>query len=146
MLFKFQLLSYALNVLNENSVATNNSIKELTEYIILQDKREQNEKALKADQEKSEALEQGEQELIKEQEESARAEQQSAQADTYEELLTSIDEGIQLNNQLLSVNCLYIGIVIGLLFIKIFVNLSTKIFINKRPITIPIYKPLTANN
>ena len=121
-----QAILEALNVLNENSVATNNSIKELTEYIILQDKREQNEKALKADQEKSEALEKGEQELIKEQEESARAEQQSAQADTYEELLTSIDEGIQLNNQLLAVNGLYIGIVIGLLFIKIFVDRLTK--------------------
>lgn len=121
-----QAILEALNVLNENSVATNNSIKELTEYIILQDKREQNEKALKADQEKSEALEKGEQELIKEQEESARAEEQSAQADTYEELLTSIDEGIQLNNQLLAVNGLYIGIVIGLLFIKIFVDRLTK--------------------
>lgn len=121
-----QAILEALNVLNENSVATNNSIKELTEYIILQDKREQNEKALKADQEKSEALEKGEKELIKEQEESARAEEQSAQADTYEELLTSIDEGIQLNNQLLAVNGLYIGIVIGLLFIKIFVDRLTK--------------------
>ena len=84
-----QAILEALNVLNENSDATNNSIKELTEYIILQDKREQNEKALKADQEKSEALEQGEQELIKEQEESARAEQQSAQADSSCSLISS---------------------------------------------------------
>lgn len=120
----------ALNNLNENTVATNNSVKELQEYFIIKDKKEQQEKATREKQEEQEAKEQAElDEQSAKEEESAKAEQ-SAKADqeteTYTELLTQINEGIQLNNQLMVVQSIYIGIVVGLLFIKIFVDRLTK--------------------
>lgn len=120
----------ALNNLNENTVATNNSVKELQEYFILKDKKEQQEKATREKQAEQEAKEQAElDEQSAKEEESAKAEQ-SAKADqeteTYTELLTEINEGIQLNNQLMVVQSIYIGIVVGLLFIKILVDRLTK--------------------
>lgn len=120
----------ALNNLNDNTVATNNSVKELQEYFILKDRKEQQEKATQEKQAEQEAKEKAElDEQSAKEEESAKAEQ-SAKADqetqTYTELLTEINEGIQLNNQLMVVQSIYIGIVVGLLFIKILVDRITK--------------------
>ena len=93
-------LLQALNTLNENSVATNNSIKELQEYFIIKDRQQkqkeeteqkQAEQAEKQEAEIKEQKEQEEQSVLAEQ--SAKAD---AQTDTYTELLTEINEGIQL--------------------------------------------------
>lgn len=120
----------ALNDLNANTVATNNSIKELQEYFIIKDKKELQEKeTLKKQEEENAKVEAELKDQEAKEEESAKAEQ-SAKADqeteTYTELLTDINEGIQLNNQLMVVQSIYIGIVVGLLFIKIFVDRLTK--------------------
>lgn len=120
----------ALNNLNDNTVATNNSVKELQEYFILKDRKEQQEKATQEKQAEQEAKEKAElDEQSAKEEESAKAEQSAkadAETETYTELLTEINEGIQLNNQLLVVQSIYIGIVVGLLFIKILVDRITK--------------------
>lgn len=112
----------ALNSLNENTVSTNNSIKELQEYLIIQQRKQEQKEATLAKQAEEEAEEQA---LLDEQsakeEESALAES-SAKADaetqTYTELLTDIRDQMILNNDLLVINGIYIGIVVGLLFVK----------------------------
>lgn len=107
-----QAIIDALNSLNENSVATTDSIKELQEYLIIQDNRKQQaEQQAKDDaQVKEEASD------LAEQSASSEAEQQ---AETYEQLLTDVNTRLELNNELLAVNGIYIGIVIGLLWVKI---------------------------
>ena len=116
-------LLQALNDLNQNSVATNNSIKELTEYLIIKDKQEKqkedtlNKKAEQAEKEEAEIQEQ------KEQEEASAQAEQSARADVqteeYETLLTDIRAEQQLTNQLLTGQFLFFGIICGILLFKI---------------------------
>ena len=116
-------LLQALNDLNQNSVATNNSIKELTEYLIIKDKQEKqkedtlNKQAEQAEKEEAEIQEQKEQE-----EASAKAEESAladAQTEEYETLLADIRAEQQLNNQLLSGQFLFFGIICGILLFKI---------------------------
>lgn len=113
----------AINSLTESQTATNVSVKELTEYLIVKEKRDQQAAETKAKQEEQEAKKQAElDEQNAKEAESAEAEQTAsaqAQTETYTELLTNIDEGIRLNNQLQVINGIYIGIVVGLLFMKI---------------------------
>lgn len=112
----------ALNSLNENTVGTNNSIKELQEYLIIQQRKQEQKEATLAKQAEEEAEEQA---LLDEQsakeEESALAESTAkadAETQTYTELLTDIRDQMILNNDLLVINGIYIGIVVGLLFVK----------------------------
>ena len=116
-------LLQALNDLNQNSVATNNSIKELTEYLIIKDRQEKqkedtlNKEAEQAEKEEAELQEQKEQE-----EASAKAEQSAkadAQTETYTELLTDIRSELQLQNQMISGQFLFFGIICGILLFKI---------------------------
>lgn len=112
-----------LQDLNANTVATNDSIKELQEYLIIQQKKEDQEKATLQKQAEQEAEEQAviDEQTAKE-EESALAESNAkaeAETETYTELLTDIRDQISLNNELLVVNGIYIGIVVGLLFMKV---------------------------
>jgi uncharacterized membrane protein YdbT with pleckstrin-like domain len=113
----------ALNKLCQSSDTTNKSVQELQEYFITKDKKEKQEAETLKKQAEQDAEEQAELEEQQERdEESVRAEE-SAQADaqtqTYTELLTEIDDGIQLQNQLMVAQSIYIGIVVGLLFMKI---------------------------
>lgn len=120
----------ALHSLNESSVNTNNSIKELTEYLVTKDRQAEQKEATEKKQAEQEAKEQAEKDLLAEEEQaSADAEakaveeqkeaEEQDQVQTYTETLQSIDQGVQLTNQLLAVQGIYIGIVCGLLFIKI---------------------------
>lgn len=116
-------LLQALNDLNHTSVATNNSIKELTEYLIIKDKQEKqkedtlNKQAEQAEKEEAEIQEQ------KEQKEASAQAEQSARADSqteeYETLLSDIRAEQQLTNQLLSGQFLFFGIICGILLFKI---------------------------
>ena len=116
-------LLQALNELNENSVATNNSIKELQEYFIIKDRQEKqredtlNKQAEQAEKEEAELQEQ------KEQEEASVKAEQSAKADaqeqTYTELLMDIRSELQLQNQIISGQFLFFGIICGILLFKI---------------------------
>lgn len=113
----------ALNDLNSNTIATNNSIKELQEYLISKDRKEQQEEATKAKQEEQEALKQAElDEQTAKEEESAMAEQ-SAKADqvtdTYTELLTDINNNVVLSNNIFAGQLLFTGIISGILLGKI---------------------------
>ena len=116
-------LLQALNDLNHTSVATNNSIKELTEYLIIKDKQEKqkedtlNKQAEQAEKEEAEIQEQKEQkEASAQAEQSARAD---AQTEEYETLLSDIKAEQQLTNQLLSGQFLFFGIICGILLFKI---------------------------
>ena len=116
-------LLQALNDLNQNSVATNNSIKELTEYLIIKDRQEkQKEETLNKQSEQAEKEEAEIQEQKEQEEASAKAEQSAkadAQSQTYEELLIDIRSEVQLTNQLLSGQFLFFGIICGILLFKI---------------------------
>lgn len=107
-----QAIIDALNSLNENSVATNDSIKELQEYLIIQDNRKQQEKQ---EQEDNAQIEKEASDLA-EQKASSEAEQQ---AETYTEILTDIRTQLELSNELEAVNNIWFGVIIGLLWIKI---------------------------
>lgn len=116
-------LLQALLQLNESSNATNKSVQELQAYFIAKDKKEKQESETLKKQQEQESKEQAElEEQAKREQESAEAEK-TAKADsetqTYTEILTEIDQGIQLQNQLMVAQSIYIGIVVGLLFMKI---------------------------
>lgn len=115
-----QAILDALNSLNENSVATNDSIKELQEYLIIQDNRKQQAQQEQEDnaQIEKEASDLAEQQAISD------AEQQ---AETYTELLTDIRTQLELSNELQAVNNIWFGVICGLLFIKILVDKILKI-------------------
>lgn len=101
-----------LKSLNENSVATTDSIKELQEYLIIQENRRQ-----EADiQATTDAEVQKEASDLAN--EKARSEAQEQQ-EVYTELLSDEIAHLELNNELQAVNGIYIGIVIGLLWTKI---------------------------
>lgn len=125
-----QELLEALQDLNASSVSTNNSIKELMEYIVTKDRQEEQrlvteqKQAEQAEKEKQESEKQASEEQAsadaeaKAVEEQKEAEEQEL-TQTYAETLQSINDGVQLTNQLLTVQGIYLGIVCGLLFIKI---------------------------
>ena len=109
----------ALNNLNSNTVATNNSVKELQEYFILKDKKEEQEKATAKKQEEQTKKE--EEELTEQQEKeeaSALAEQSArseAQTETYTELLTDIRDKQELSNDIFAGQLFFTGMIAGLL-------------------------------
>lgn len=126
-----------LQILNQGVAAENKKVDQLVEYLIVKDQKEKEEKEQSealASKEKAEAIES--ERLLKEQEQQAEAEQKSAQdekeaadkaeqeevTETYTELLTDIRDGINLSNEINAINGIYIGIVIGMLFIKILVD------------------------
>lgn len=80
------------------------------------------EKALAEEQEKADqkAQEEAEEQAkIDADEQAEKEEAQQTQEEVYTELLTNIRDDTNLNYQINAVNGLYIGIVIGLLFVKI---------------------------
>ena len=132
----------ALQDLNANTVATNDSVKELQEYLIIQQKKEDQEKATLKKQAEQEAEEQAviDEQTAKE-EESALAESNAkaeAETETYTELLTDIRDQISLNNELLVVNGIYIGIVVGLLFMKVLSESFCQFFISSN--ILPLFR------
>lgn len=115
-----------LQALNKGIVAVNSSQKELTEYIILRDRKADEEKAqndkvqAEADQAKSEA----DQLQSKQDQEQAKADQEITETQT--DLLSDINDSLQLSNQIQTFNVLIFGIICGLLFIKIFLDRMVK--------------------
>lgn len=102
----------SLDELQSENSETNDRLLELQEYF----------------KEKDEKEEQAEQENIKAQEEEKKlndeksAEEQTTQEtqnEVYTQQLTEINQSLQLTNQLLAVQGVYIGIIIGFLFVKI---------------------------
>lgn len=109
----------AINVLNSNTVATNDSIKELQEYFILKDKKEEKEKqnqeeiALKEKKNQEEIQKQQEEEEASAlAEESARSE---AETQTYQELLVDIRDKQELSNEIFAGQLFFTGMIAGLL-------------------------------
>lgn len=115
-----QAIIDALNSLNENMVATNDSIKELQEYLIIQDNRKQQ---AQQEHEDNAQIEKEASDLA-EQQASSEAEQQ---AETHTELLTDIRTQLELSNELQAVNNIWFGVICGLIFIKILVDKILKI-------------------
>ena len=111
----------ALTTLNDNTVANNDSIKELTEYLISKDEKEKEEQEIRAEKE---ATESKEQETVKA-EESAKAD---SETQTYTELLTSINDNVILTNHLIAGQIFFMGALLGTLLIKIlFDRFSTRL-------------------
>lgn len=109
----------AINELNQNSVATNNSIKELQEYFILKDRKEEQKEATAKKQEEEQKQTQEElQEQQKKEEESALAEQTAkadTQTETYTELLVEIRDKQELSNEIFAGQLFFTGMIAGLL-------------------------------
>ena len=101
-----------LESINENTISTKDSIDELQEYLIIQEKKENEEKEK---QEEIEA-EKSETESLAKSEQESNA---SDQAETYEMMLVDIRLEQQLTNQLLSGTFLFYGIIAGILLFKI---------------------------
>ena len=115
-------LTEALNNLNQNTVATNNSVQELKEYFIKKDKEEEKEKQEAEKQAKEEAE-------IKEQEEAeaqTKAEQtreaQQTQEEIYTEQLQNINTQLEVTNGMLVGNFVTDGIICGVLLLTILWN------------------------
>lgn len=119
----------AINNLNDNTVGVNNSIKELQEYFILKEKREQQEKeTLKKQQEQAEKEQAQIDEQNTKEAESAEAEQQAksdAETETYTELLTDIRQEQILTNQMFAGQFLFEGVITGVLLFTIIWNKLT---------------------
>lgn len=115
----------ALTTLNSNTSATNDSIKELTAYLVAKDKKEQEETA------KEEKLQAEKDEQQAQEDEQALAESTAkadAQTETYTELLTTIKDNVDLTNHLLSGQIFFMGALLGVLLIKIlFDRFSTRL-------------------
>ena len=115
----------ALNSLNDNTVANNDSIKELTEYLISKDEKE------KEEQEKNEELRAEKEETESKEQETAKAEESAkadSQTETYTELLTSINDNVILTNHLIAGQIFFMGALLGTLLIKIlFERFSTRL-------------------
>lgn len=121
----------ALVKLNESSSATNKSVQELQAYFIAKDKREEQKSQTqeKIEQEADKEASELEQQALK-QEQSEKAEQTAkadAQNETYTELLTDIRDQVTLNNQIMSGQLLFIGIICGVLLAKIFIDRFMKL-------------------
>lgn len=107
-----------LNDLNSNVVTTNNSLKDLQEYLIIQDKKNQEEKEA---EEKSASDKQDKEQTAKA-EQSAKAD---AQNDTYTELLTNISNQLEYQNAVISGQSFMYGIISGILLFTILWNKIT---------------------
>ena len=106
----------SLERINQNTVTTNNSIKDLQEYLIIQE-NERKESELANAEEKASSDKQKEEE-----EQQIRAEQSAqseAQQQTYEELLIDIRDEQRLTNQMFAGSFLLSGIICGILLFKI---------------------------
>lgn len=104
-----------LQTLNQGVASENEKIDELVQYLIVKDKQEQEQKE----------QEQAEKEVKADAEELTKSEAETREAETteiYTELLTDIKDQAVLTNQLLAVQGVFIGIVIGLLFMKTFID------------------------
>lgn len=108
-----------LQILNKGVVSNGEKLDSISEYLIAKNIQ---------DADKESAAKQAELEKSAEDKRSAeeKAAEQQEQAETYTEILTQINDGVQLTNQLLAVQSIYIGVIVGLLFIKIFVDRLTK--------------------
>lgn len=116
----------ALNNLNSNMVATNDSIKEMQEFLIIQDRRQQQKEATIEEQEAQDAETQALLNEQSEQEEASKNAEASAKADaqneTYQEILTDLRTQVELSNELQAVNTIWFGVICGLLFVKILID------------------------
>ena len=115
-----------LQKINQGITAVNTSQKELTEYLISKDKLAEQQKKIDAEEQAK-----SDEDQAKIDEEQAKVDEAKEQQDlSYTEqeiqLLTEINNGIQLNNQIGSVNILIFGIICGLLFMKIFIDRLVK--------------------
>lgn len=102
-----------LQTLNEGITSLNENQEELTEFII------------KRDKETSEAQAEKDQKL---EEDQAKSDQdQTQQAETYTETLEQISNNVNVTNHLLSGQIFFLGVVVGVLLIKIlFDRFSTR--------------------
>ena len=122
-----------LQTLNQGVASENEKIDQLVQYLIVKDQKEKEAAEAAEKQAAKEKAEQVEADRIsaeneqKAAEEQAEADQQAAEeqaaqdqevTETYTELLTDIRDQSVLMNQLLAVQGVFIGIVIGLLFMK----------------------------
>lgn len=119
-----------LQTLNQGISTLNKNQKELTEYIVIRDRKADEEKAradeLAAEDKEVEDQRVTDNQIAEQKAQEDRDQQQADQAETYTELLNDSISEMQLTNQLLSVQTIYFGIIIGLLFIKIFIDRLTK--------------------
>jgi Skp family chaperone for outer membrane proteins len=115
-----------LQVLNQSINTENQKIDKFLEYLVARDQEaveKEEAEQVEADSEKvNKELETKQQE----EKEQQKAQQEQETTETYTELLSQINDGIQLTNQLLTVDVLIFGIVIGLLLIKIFIDRMVK--------------------
>lgn len=119
-----------LNKLNNSVEQNTQSINQIQQYLIIKDRQDKKDQQAKEETEQKKAEEEQKTQEEKQEQEALASEESAAKADaqteTYTELLTEINEGVQLTNQLLTVQGIYFGIVIGLLFMKIFIDRLTK--------------------
>lgn len=116
----------ALDKLNENQVATNNSINELNHYIIEKDKKEEKEKA-NAEKEAKEIAEKEAEETEnknKEQEkrELTKSQQEQEQQEIYQEQIHILSDGISTQNGMIAGQFVTDGIIAGVLLLTILWN------------------------
>ena len=111
-----------LEKINTSVASGNKKIDELTEYFITKDAKEkalaekqakETEKKIASDQEAQEQAD-----LEAQEQADLEAQEQEELNQTYTELLIDIRDQTVLTNQLLAVQGVFIGIVIGLLFMK----------------------------
>lgn len=112
-----------LNKLNDSVDQNTQSINQIQQYLIIKDQQDKKDQLSKEETEQKKAEEEQKTLAEKEEQEALASDQSAAKAEaqneTYTELLTEINEGVQLTNQLLTVQGIYFGIVVGLLFMKI---------------------------
>lgn len=112
---QYNSLSQSLNDLNQNTVATNNSINELYEYFLIKDKKaqEEKEKQAKLDAENQEKAET---------EQTQAEEEQATQEQTYTEQLQNINTQLETTNGMLVGTFVTQGILCGVLLFTILWN------------------------
>ena len=115
-------LKESIDALNQNTVTTNNSIKELQEYFIKKDKEAEKEKqqAEKQAQEEAEIKEQEEAEAQTKAEQTREAQQ--TQEEIYTEQLQNINTQLEATNGMLVGNYVTDGIICGVLLLTILWN------------------------
>ena len=108
-----------LQTLNQGTNSNGEKLDEIMEYLITKDKLEQEEKekAAKEQEEKEKAAK--DQEEKDQQEAEIKSAQEEQDQETFEEVITNIRDQVVLTNNLLSGQIFFMGVVFGVLMLKI---------------------------
>lgn len=112
----------AINELAKNQVQTNNSIKELQEYLIIKDRQEEEAKQKEQEIAEEDALRAEEAKDIEKQEQQTRAEEQKSQDEIYTEQLQNVNTQIEATNGMIAGQYITNGIICGVLLLTILWN------------------------